>query len=649
MFGLGLLAAMAYWPGLKGGFLFDDFVNLDALGATGPVRDLPSFWRYLTSGTADPLGRPLSLLTILVDARDWPADPAPFLRTNLVLHLGIGVLLWRLLALLGREFDPERSRRTEVAAALGAGFWLLHPLFVSTTLYVVQREAMLPAAFVLAGLIGFVAGRNALLAGQPVRGMITAGIGIGAGTALAMLCKANGALLPLLALVLEACLPAVRAAKPADAARWRSFCLVFLWLPGVVLLAYLASFLPQLGSYLPHRGWTIGERLLTEGRVLCDYLRLLVIPRSVSTGLYNDDYVVSRGLFTPATTLPCALLAVALPVGAFCLRRRLPSLAIAVLFFFVGHLLESSVVPHELYFEHRNYLPAMLLGWPLAQVLAQGRLPARSAIVIAATIVALLGATTWQRAVLWGQPARLAALWAERNPDSSRAQATMAMMEVEAGRADAAVARLERVRRAHSADLQLDFNWVNATCATGGLLPGQAEEVENSLAQARGGLQLVPTWLERMFEAASGKQCAGLDLLVAERWLAAYSRNPLVSQQAAFVQDLEPLAAQFALARGDGDAALAHFNAALDAYATPDVAARQASMLASAGMYRQALAHLDRYESLRSHLRAPGRGMPRLHAWVLARQGYWPREMSILRAKLQAEIERNPAPQETSP
>ncbi len=40
-----LLAAafLAYLPGLSGGFLFDDFVNLDAIGATGPVDDWNTF------------------------------------------------------------------------------------------------------------------------------------------------------------------------------------------------------------------------------------------------------------------------------------------------------------------------------------------------------------------------------------------------------------------------------------------------------------------------------------------------------------------------------------------------------------------------------------------------------------------------------
>ena len=157
-----LIVLAACWPGLRGGFLFDDFANLLTLGATGPIDHWPTFWRYITSGTADPTGRPLTLLSFLLDARNWPADPYPFKRTSLILHLLNGALLAALLRQLGlTAFGRVAQRRIEMAAVLGAAFWLLHPLFVSTTLYIVQREAMLPATFTLLGLLVWLRGRRA--------------------------------------------------------------------------------------------------------------------------------------------------------------------------------------------------------------------------------------------------------------------------------------------------------------------------------------------------------------------------------------------------------------------------------------------------------------------------------------------------------
>src|SRR6185312_14146904 len=98
------LLALGWWafaPGLGGSFLFDDYVNLSALGEYGGVRNAYTLSLYLTSGLADLTGRPLSLLSFLVDADNWPAQPAPFLRTNILLHLLNGALLIVVLYRLG--------------------------------------------------------------------------------------------------------------------------------------------------------------------------------------------------------------------------------------------------------------------------------------------------------------------------------------------------------------------------------------------------------------------------------------------------------------------------------------------------------------------------------------------------------------------
>ena len=82
-----LLTWVVYHPGLSGDFLFDDYANLPALGDFGRIDNAATFWRYITSGSADPTGRPLALLSFLIDANNWPADPYPFKRTGVLLHL----------------------------------------------------------------------------------------------------------------------------------------------------------------------------------------------------------------------------------------------------------------------------------------------------------------------------------------------------------------------------------------------------------------------------------------------------------------------------------------------------------------------------------------------------------------------------------
>jgi protein O-mannosyl-transferase len=632
------LAWCAYAPGLSGDFLFDDFVNLDSLSVPGPVDNAPAFWRYITSGIADPIGRPLSLLSFLIDANHWPAEPAPFLRTNVLLHLLNGTLLFISLRGLGDALGDTPGRR-DGAALIGAGLWLLHPLFVSTTLYVVQREAMLPATFTLLALIAYVRGRMQL-ATAPRAGLAWMLAAIAFGTLLATASKANGLLLPLLAWVIEAMV--LRPRLAARVPRW--FALVGLVLPSLVVLVYLLAQLRYLTAPIVHRPWTLAERLLTEPRVLLDYLHLLAAPRVSSTGVYNDGYLVSRGLFAPPSTLFALLVIPALGAGAFLARKRYPAMSTALLFFFAGHVLESTTIALELYFEHRNYLPAMLLAWPLGRAIAGWNVPVRARIAVTVMLFAFFTFTTWQRADLWGTPQRMTLLWAAQNPASSRAQATAALYEIRAGDPASARARLEPLRRARPDDLQLVLNYASAACETGGLSKADVAAVGFALANAREGDQMIFRWLSRALDLAEGRHCNGLDIDAVAGWTAAAWRNPRMGRVGGRRQELHSLEGRIALERGDSDGALRAFDRALDAEWSPDAAGMQASWLAMAGKYRHALAHLDHYDALRERQPAPhGWSMRRVHAWVLERQGYWPHEMSALRRKLREEIAREDA------
>jgi hypothetical protein len=482
-----LLAAtwMVYSPGLHGGFLFDDFGNLPGLGATGPVDTWPTFWRYITSGIADPTGRPLTLLSFLLDAHNWPADPYPFKRTNLVLHLLNGALLYALLSRLGSALaiEPKRCRN---AALLGCALWLLHPILVSTTLYIVQREAMLPATCVLAGLLLWLHGRSQLAAGRIGVGLLWSIVGLGGFTVLGVLAKANGALLPLYALLIEVILLAPRQPLPSGRAQrvQRVFLGVFAVLPSTLIGSYLV-WIGVHGMIIggpASRPWTYAQRLLTEPRVLVDYLQLLWLPRPFSSGLFNDQYIASTSLWHPLTTLPALLLVLTMIFGAWRLRRRCPALALAILFYFAGQLIESTSIPLELYFEHRNYIPALLMFWPLGLWLADLRsLPTLKRLLICVLPLAL-ALMTHARAEVWGNVDTQAEIWARINPASPRAQANAAQIEMQHGHPRHAIRRLETLLKDQPDQAQLIFNLIGARCMTGGLHPGD-------MAAARAAMQ----------------------------------------------------------------------------------------------------------------------------------------------------------------
>jgi len=662
---LAALLALAWWAyraGLDGGFLFDDFGTLPELGATGPINNAGAFWRYITAGSGDPTGRPIAMLSFLIDANNWPADPYPFKRTSILLHMLNGVLLTWLLLRLGRVLRIA-ERQAEAAAVLGAGLWLLHPLFVSTTLYIVQREAMLPATFILIGLLGYLAGRNMAVRGYR-HGVWLAGFFLVACTTLAVLSKANGALLPMLALLIESVVLSPRE-RVSDQRTRRFFAwmrVAILVVPSALLLAYLGK---EAWSGFVHgvddiRPWTLGQRLLTEARVLVEYLGLLWLPRPYTAGLFNDAITASKSLWSPGTTLPAMILIGALIAGAIALRRKHPALALAILFFFVAHIMESTVIALELYFEHRNYIPALLMFWPLALWLCGASIPtatsrsataaaahgfdsrsvakpghadlpgARAAIALALPL--LLAALTLMRAELWGHPQEQALIWALKNPDSPRAQAYAAQMEMDRGENAAAVARLEKALAAKPDEIQLALNLIGARCATGGLSRADVERAAYALRNAPNAGRLGYDWFDRSLPTAQAGTCRGLDLTTVGELLVAVAANERTRTIPGRRQDVLHLQGRVALLHNDEARALELFDAALQADVRPGAALDQAAILASAGKPQLALRHLDLLERIWHPPSRPGFTMRAIHDWLLGRQGYWSHEITHLRS-----------------
>jgi hypothetical protein len=636
-----LLAAWAYWPGLHGGFLFDDVANLSSLGSTGRINHWAAFWRYITSGTADPTGRPLALLSFLLDARDWPAAAFPFKRTNLVLHLCNAALLYTLLLKLGQALGIDKQRNI-TAAILAASLWLLHPLLVSTTLYIVQREAMLAATCVMAGLLSWLHGRRRLVEDRIRTGVLWSIVGLGGFTMLGTLAKANGSLLPWFALLVE--LIVLRPNRPmiTDAAQraHRAVMLILGWLPASILFVYVTwTGVHGLwrGGLAGIREWSISQRLLTEPRVLLDYLHLLWLPRPYSSGLFNDQYAVSTSWLHPASTLPAFLAIFGLLVGAWRLRQSRPALALAILFYFAGQWLESTSLPLELYFEHRNYTPTLLMFWPLGLWLSDLSKLRAAKIVLIAILPLTLAVMTRARAQVWGNTHTQALIWAALNPDSPRAQINAADIEMQTGHPHKAARRITTLLTKQPNQAQLIFNLLDAHCMLGGLQPNDASMALYAMRHTANEGTLFVRWFgDALPEALSG-QCQGLTTTLLDELDAAGLRNPQLSAPGP-QQDLLFLRGRIALANNKSDTSFEDFRKALDLIVRPDFALQAAATLGASGHPSLGLRLITQYESMRTLSPRPGLGMPMLHAWVLKRQHYWKHEIDRLKQTLLTQI-----------
>ena len=140
--------------------------------------------------------------------------------------------------------------------------------------------------------------------------------------------------------------------------QWLQWSFVFLLSPLIILVVYLLIGLNgELASY-QFRDYSVTERLLTQSTVLQIYLKNILVPHLSAFSLFNDDYPISTSLITPPYTLISVILTAVIPVIALIKRKTNPVFSFGILWFFGGHILESSHLNLEMYFDHRNYLPA---------------------------------------------------------------------------------------------------------------------------------------------------------------------------------------------------------------------------------------------------------------------------------------------------
>lgn len=637
-----VLAGGAYWPGLAGDFLFDDYVNLNALGRYGGVHDWPTLLYYLTSGIADPTGRPVAMLSFLIDSRDWPADPWPFKRTNLAIHLLTGLLLYSALSALGRRLTANQQH-AKLAAALAAGIWMAHPLWASTVLYVVQRHAMLAALFVLAGIRTWIASRNAFEQGRRVQGWVLALIAVPLFGLLAGLSKANGFLLPLLLAVLQTTVLRPATATPSAVCKrdLRLASTLLVWLPALALLGWLAQRGIHTALMDSHwRPWSLGQRLLTQPRALCEYLWQLLVPGLNATGVFADGFTVSRNWHAPWTTLPALTAIAALAAIGWTLRSKWPVFASAALFFLAGHVLESSVVMLELYFEHRNYLPAALLFWPLAWWLtAPGRYRRWRLIAGVGFLAICLLATTVQ-ARTWSNPLTLALTWAQQHPHSARAQAYAAGQESAAGMDAQAEGRLSKLLATHPDEPQFAINLLDLRCYSSRATAEDVTRAANALAHSRGlALDMSYQWLASNLLPSEVDRCVALNTSALTTLLNAATRD--AGQPRPGNTEMESrhqrLMAHMALRKGQCGAALTAFNRRIDAQRRPEFAHTQAGILATHCGAQAGLAHLQHYLLTDlPYTRAPNPAL-RLRDRLMRHHGYWESEIQQLHNLLESE------------
>lgn len=428
---VGTILVALYTNSFYSPWILDDQPNIVD---NGPLHlteiSLPSlkstfFAKPLSPGT---LYRPLACMSFALNWWLSQNNTFGYHLVNISIHILTAFFLYlTCLELLKLVLSRDDFFHAGGAMALFASlFWAVNPLQTQAVTYIVQRMASMAALFSIVGILFYLKLRTT---DNTIKRTV-----YGISTIAAFLCaiasKENAVVFPISLLLIEFIFFRSIDNIPNTIKKYKPFTfLLVLAIAGVLVLGALHLLAP----YINHDGRTFSltERILTQPRVLIFYLSQLFFPLASRLSL-EHDVVLSTSPFTPWTTLPAILACLALIVFGLLGHRKAPLLSLAILFFFINHSVESSIIPLELMFEHRNYQPSLFLflpvaSWCIRPIVHSAIRPTRFLLpAIAIGLLVFFGINTAIRNQAWSSALVLMQDAHDKAPNSNRAATNLA-------------------------------------------------------------------------------------------------------------------------------------------------------------------------------------------------------------------------------
>jgi tetratricopeptide (TPR) repeat protein len=457
-----------YARGLNAPFVFDDVVF-----AESSIVHVTSFPELRALIDASGVPRKLTMVTFALNFWVDGLRPLGYHLVNAALH---GVAAWLLFLLmrrlLARAPDEWWRAHATTISTFGALVWMLHPVQTQAVVYTWQRATTLCAVCYLGALVCYVEGRTRESGGRWLW-WIAAALLAAAG----LVAKENAATLPAVIWLIERqFLSPGRRSRP-----WLLLSAVAALV--AIALHYLGPrFVSMIDADFARRGFTPMERLLTESRVVMHYVSLLAFPHP-SRLLVDYDVALSRSLWVPPTTALSVSAIVALVGLAIWWWRRVPLASVAVLWF-LGHLvIESTIIPLDLAYEHRLYLPStipLVLG---AGVLWRALGATRAATMALGLLCGLLAVWSAVRVEAWRDPVRLWADNAAKTPLKARVQGQLGKACLEAGQRDCAWRAFARATALDPSRVDAENGLASVLIDLDGDLPRAEAQLQTLLAR----------------------------------------------------------------------------------------------------------------------------------------------------------------------
>ncbi|MDZ7833251.1 MAG: tetratricopeptide repeat protein [Desulfobacterales bacterium] len=420
-----IAAAILYSAAFRAPFVYDD---INYITKNDPNVHMTEFsWEALKTAALEgkPKNRPLANLSFALNYYFGKENPFGYHLVNLIIHLLTAGLLFFLIRLtfgiINAKASPENVT-TEAAANwmafLAVLIWLVHPVQTNAVTYMVQRMTSMAALFYILSLLLYIKGRLAIQKTRRIRAA-----GFMAGCILSGLCavftKQNAGMLPVFILLYEWFF--FQDLRPVRSKRLMFGAIAAILVFCVIGYIYLGGHpLERILSAYERRDFTLFQRVLTEWRVIAYYAGLIVFPRAGRL-LLDHSYPLSDALVAPLTTLTSAgMILSVLALALYSVRKQ--RLVAFCLIWFVGNLvIESSVIGIEIIYEHRLYLPSMMLClmavWLLSRRLKQNW---RVIIPIGVAVALVFSFWTYERNQIWASDVTFWKDVAKKSPQKAR-------------------------------------------------------------------------------------------------------------------------------------------------------------------------------------------------------------------------------------
>ena len=490
--------------------------------------------------------RPIGNISFALNYYFHQLDPAGYHFVNIMVHILSGILLWLFLKkTLGLNVSSVDKNRGDWIALIAAMIWLVNPVQTQSVTYIVQRLNSMAAMFFLLSFLFYLNGRLATQNGP--RWAWFAGAAMG--WILALGCKQNTATLPFFILLYEwYFFQDLNAAWLKKNLKYFYIILtVFILVSFIYLGANPIQRLMSIGDYANHE-FSLTERILTQFRVVIYYLSLILYPNPIRLNL-DYDFPLSHSLFDPATTLPALFGLIGLGVLGVLLAKKQRLISFCI-FWFLGNLvIESSIIPIAIIFEHRLYLPSMLV-WLVPLVFIRRYVKSEWIIVgLGCVVLVPFSYWTFERNKVWRSAVTLWADCVKKSPNKARPYNNLGTAQHRQNMDEAARQNILKA-------LALDPNFADAHYNLGRILEDDGAMTE-AIEHYRKAIELKPgsMWAHNNLGAALLKQNKPSEAV--EHFIIALRINPADAQAHH----------NLGLARikeGKIDAAIAHYKAALE-------------------------------------------------------------------------------------